>query len=232
MSRGLIRAMVLCGALCVIGAVSAPPAFAAVGEFTFGSAPATVTGSQVAQNVFSVTNTAGSQVQEKCSVATFEGTSSVASGKDLTITPEYSNCTLGGLAATVNMNGCKYTLTGSAEKTALVDITGCTTGKTMTWVKGNCTIAIGEQSALAHITFTSEGTASTMDVLANLTITGIRVTQTGSECFAPGATQSDASWSGTVTFKAFSDSGSRSATKHEHTFTEVICGTQISFTMD
>ncbi len=232
MLRKVMRVAAVCAALCALGALTASSAFAAPGEFTFGSAPATVTGSQVAQNIFSVKNTAGSQIQVKCSIATFEGTSSIKEGKDITITPEYSNCTLGGLGATVNMNGCKYTFTGSAEKTALVDIVGCTTGKTITVVKGNCTIAVGEQSALSHVVFTSEGTESTMDTLANATVTGIRSTQTGSECPAPGATQSDGTYSGTVTVKAFSDSGGRSATKHEHTFTEVICGTQISLTVD
>jgi hypothetical protein len=232
MLRNLKRGAVLCAALCALGVATASSAFAA--EFTFGAAPAAITGSQTAQNIFTVKNTAGSGIQVKCSVATFEGTSSTTSGTDLTITPTYSGCTLGGLAATVKMNGCKYTFTGagSAALTANVDIVGCTASKTITVTKGNCTIAVGEQSGLTHVVFTSEGSASEMDVLATATVSNISSTQTGSECPAPGATQSDGTYSGTVTVKAFSDSGSRSATKHEHTYEEVICGTQISVTAD
>ncbi len=232
MLRHLMRAAALCAALCALGAIAAPSAFGAAGEFTIGTSPATITGSQSSTIIIAIKNVSLTIVLIKCSVVSLEGTSSTASGRDLTLTSTSSGCTLGGLAATLHMNGCKYTLTGSAERTALLDIVGCTTGKTITATKGNCTIAIGEQAGLSHVVFTSEGTASTMDALANLTITGLKSTQTGSECPAPGATQSDGTISGTVTFKAFSDAGSRSATRDEHTYTEVICGTQVSFTVD
>ncbi len=232
MLRNLTRALALCAVLCALGGVTASAALAAPGEFTAGAAPATITGSQVATHSFEYTNAQGSFIKVKCSVATFEGTSSTASGIDLTVTPAYSSCTYAGLAAVVRMNGCKYTFTGKAEKTANVDITGCTPGKTITIKVGNCTVSIPEQSELAHVVFTNEGTASAMDSLANATITGINNTQTGSECAAPGLTSSDASYSGTTTVKAFTDSGGRSVTKLEHTYTEVICGTQVSFTVD
>jgi hypothetical protein len=232
MLRNLKRAAVLFGALCALGVVTASSAFAA--EFTFGAAPAAITGSQTEQNIFAVKNTAGSRIQVKCSVASFEGTSSTASGNELTITAEYSGCTLGGLAASVTMNGCKYTFTGagSGALTALVDVAGCTPGKTITVKKGNCTISVGEQTGLNHVTFENGGTASEMDTLARAAVSNITSTQTGSECPAPGATQSDGTYSGTVTVKAFSDLGSRTASKKEHEFAEVICGSQISVTAD
>jgi hypothetical protein len=232
MLRNLKRAAVLFAALCALGVATASSAFAA--QFTFESAPAAIKGSQVAQNIFAVTNTAGGRVQVKCSVASFEGTTSTASGNELTITPEYSGCTLGGLAATVNMNGCKYTFTGesSGALTASVDIVSCTSGKTITVKKGNCTIAVGEQIGLTDVSFISQGSASEMDVLVNAAVSNIESTQTGSECPAPGATQSCGTYSGTVTTKAFHDNGSQSATKHEHTYEEVIVGTQISVTAD
>jgi hypothetical protein len=233
MSRNLTWGAVLCSALCGLGAVATPAAFGAAGEFTFGVSPAAITGSQTAQNIFTVKNTAGSPIQVKCSVASFEGTSIAANGTDLTITPTYSGCTLGGGGGTtVHMNGCKYTLTGSASLTATVDIVSCTPSKTITITKGNCTITVPEQSELSHVLFTSGGSASEMDVLATATVGGIRSTQAGSECPAPGATQSDGTYSGTVTFKAFKDEGSRNVSKHEHSYEEVICGSQISITMD
>jgi hypothetical protein len=231
MSRTSLPAAAACAALFALCAVSAP-AFAAAGEFTIGTAPAAITGSQVAVTVFEFTNSSGSFTKFKCSVAIFEGTSSVASGTDLTITPEFGGCTFGGLAASVQMNGCKYTFTGSAALTASVDIAQCTTGKKMEIKKGNCTITIPEQNNLAHVTVASNGSVSEMDTLVTVTIAGINNTQTGSECFAPGLTSSDASYSGTVTFKAFNDSGSRNVSKHEHSYQEVICGTQVSLTVD
>ncbi len=232
MLRNLMRVAALLAALCALGVLTTAPAMAAEGEFTIGTAPAAITAEQKSQEVIAVHTISGIPISLKCSVATFEGTSSTTSGKDLTLTPTYSGCTFGGLAATVKMNGCKYTFTGSAAQTATVDVTGCTTGKTITITKGNCTIAIGEQSSLSHVIFISEGTGSTMDLLAQETVSGIKSTQTGSECPAPGSTQSDGTYSGTTTFRAFSDTGSRSVTKHEHTYSEVICGTQTSFTID
>jgi hypothetical protein len=227
-----MRAAALCAALCALGALTASSAFAA--EFTFGASPATVTGSQVEVNIFEVTNSAGGFVKVKCSEVTFEGTSSTASGKEITVTPTYGSCTLGGLAASVTMDGCRYTLTGASSpaRTASVDIVGCTPGKAITVKKGNCTITVPEQSELSHVVFDNEGTTSTMDALATATVTGINNTQTGSECPSPGLTSSDASYSGTVTVKAFSDLGSRSVSKHEHSYEEVICGSQISLTVD
>jgi hypothetical protein len=232
MLRNLMRAAALCAALCALGAVTASSAFA--GEFTFGAAPAAVTGSQVAQNVFEVTNSAGGFVKVKCSEVTFEATSSTAVTKDLTVTPTYGGCTLGGLAASVTMDGCKYTLTGesSPARTFSVDIVQCTPGKAITVKKGNCTITVPEQSELEHVVFDNEGTVSAMDALATVTISRITNTQTGSECPAPGLHSSDATYSGTVTVKAFSDLGSRNVSKHEHSYEEVICGTQISLTVD
>jgi hypothetical protein len=231
MLRNPMRAAVLCAALCTLGSVTTSSAFAAAGEFTIGTSPAAITAEQKVQEVITVKNTAGSPVSIKCSIATFEGTASTANTTDITLTPTYSGCTLGGLAATVKMNGCKYTLTGSAAQTAILDIVGCTIGKTITITKGNCTIAIGEQNNLSHFIFINEGSASEMDLLAQETVGGMKSTQTGSECPAPGATQSDGTYSGTTTIRAFIDSGSRSVTKHEHSYSEVICGSVTSITM-
>jgi hypothetical protein len=232
MLRNLVRAAALSAALCALGAIGSSTALAA-GEFTVGQAPAAITGSEVVANAFEVTNSTTLQwVKIKCSAATFEGTTSTASGTELTLTGRYTACTLGGLAAEVRMNGCKYTLTGSAALTASVDIVGCTSGKKIEIIKGNCTITVPEQTGLAHVTFTSEGTASTMDTLATATFSTINNTQTGSECPDPGLTSSDGTYKGTVTFKAFGDGGTRSATHNGHTYQEVICSSQVSLTVD
>jgi hypothetical protein len=238
MFRNSIRAALLCAALCMLGAVTTSSAFAAAGEFTInqppGASQAAITGEQRAQEIITVKNTAGSAVQIKCSVASFEGTWSKGSDTvfDLTLTGTYSGCTLGGLAATVKMNGCKTTLRGTAVQTATVDIVGCTPGKTMTVTKGNCTISFPEQAGLSHYIFISEGSASEMDLIAQETVSGMKSIQTGSECPAPGATQSEGTHSGSTTIKAFIDTGTRNVTKHEHTYSEVVCGQLTSITMD
>jgi hypothetical protein len=231
MLRNLVRAAVLSASLFVLGAISASAAFAS-GEFTVGLTPAAITGEQTTQNVLEVTNTAGGFVKVKCNVATFEGTTVFNSGTDLTITPTYSGCTLGGLAATVRMNGCKYTLTAVASHLADVDIVGCTTGKAMTIVKGNCTISVPAQNSLSSVSLANEGAAFTMDVVANFNLSFITVTQTGTECPSPGSHSFINRYTGSVTLKAFIDQGSREVIKHEHLYAEVICGIQVSFTVD
>jgi hypothetical protein len=232
MLRNVMRAAALCAALCALGALTASSAFA--GQFTTnGVSTVTFTGSQVEQNIFEVTNSAGSFIKVKCSEATFEGTSSTPSPREVTVTPTYGGCTLGGLAASVTMNGCKYTFTGESSPagTFTVDIVQCTTGKTITVKKGNCTISVPAQNNLSHVVFDNSGSASEMDIVATATVGGINNTQTGSECPAPGLTSSDASYSGTVTIRAFSDLGSRSVSKHEHSYEEVICGSLLSLTV-
>jgi hypothetical protein len=237
MLRNVMRAAALCAALCALGALTASSAFA--GQFTTnGVSTVTFTGSQgTEQNIFEITNSAGSFVKVKCSEASFEGTSSTPSPTEVTITPTYGGCTLGGLAASVTMDGCQYTLTGESSPagTFSVDIVSCTAGKAITIKKGNCTVTVPAQNNLSHVVFDSSGSASEMDIVATATVSvpsgGINNTQTGSECPAPGLTSSDASYSGSVTIRAFSDEGNRSVSKHEHSYSEVICGSLLSLTV-
>jgi hypothetical protein len=234
MLRKLMRAAVLAAALCALGAVTASAASAA-GEFTVGATPAAITGTQATTNVFEVTNSAHTGfVKTKCGIATFEGTSTAAAATELTVTPKYTECTLGGLAAEVKMNGCKYTFTSTGVRTANVDITGCTEGKKIEIIKGNCTITIPQQGPLATVTFANNAEAgSKMDATATADVTAISNTQgTGSECPSPGLTSTDGTYTGTVTIKAFEDLGGKSATHNGHTYTELICGNQVSFTVD
>jgi hypothetical protein len=86
-------------------------------------------------NVFEVTNTKAEFVKVKCSEATFEGEDTVLSATTFTVTPNYEGCTLGGLAATVSMNGCKLSFNSVSAQTASVDIIGCIAGKKITVVK-------------------------------------------------------------------------------------------------
>jgi hypothetical protein len=233
MLRNLMRAAILSAALCALGAVTASAAFGA-GEFTVGPTPAAITAEQSTLNVLEITNpTTTGFVKTKCGIATFEGTTTSTAATELTITPTYEECTLGGLAYDIKMNGCKYKFTGSGVRTANVDITGCTSGKKIELIKGNCTITIPEQGPLGTVTFVNNAAGSSMDATAMMDFTTIALTQgSGSECPDPGATSTDGKYTGSVTIKAFEDLGGRSVTKKGHTFTEVICGKQVSFTVD
>jgi hypothetical protein len=225
-----MRAIVVYMALCALGAVTASTALA-VGDFTPGTTPAAITGEQKAQNVFEVTSSGGAFVKVKCSEARYEGTIEVE-WPQVFLTPRFSSCTLGGLAATVRMNGCQFAFTSTGIRVALFEVLFCTAGKEVTIVKGNCTISIPVQ-AVGTVRFANEGGAeATMDALATLEVTTLKSTQTGSECPSPGLTSEDTRFVGTVTLKAFKDEGTREVTSFEHTYKEVICGAQVSFTVD
>ncbi len=230
MSRKLTKAAIVFAALCGLGAASAPTALA-VAEFTAGATFAAITGEQKASNAFEITTSGGSFVKVKCSEARLEGTLQ-SGGSSMTLTPIFASCTLGGLSATVRPNGCKFVFTNSGVRTGIFEILGCTAGKTYTIATGNCTISLPEQ-LVGTISYANEGSeGATMDALATLDLTTLRSTQTGSECPSPGLTSEDTHLVGTMTFKAFKEEGTREVTKQEHTYSEVICGTQVSFTVD
>jgi hypothetical protein len=231
MLRKLMRAAVLSAVLCALGAVTASAAFAA-GEFTVGAVPSFISGEQATTNVFEVTNTKGEFVKVKCSEATFEGEATVLSGTTLTVTPNYETCTLGGLAATVTMNGCEYRFNSVSAGTASVNVVNCTPGKTIVVVKGNCTISIGEQGPLSTVTFTNAGSGSTADSLATADVTSITNTQTGSECPDPGLESSDGKYTGTVTVKAWEIAGTSEPTVKGHKHKHWTKGVQRSFKVD
>jgi hypothetical protein len=107
---------------------------------------------------------------------------------ELTTTPTYAGCQAFGQAATIDTNGCKFTVTnksGAGVTTALqsyIDITGCTTGKVIEITPQlNCLLTIPEQHNLGHVGFTNEGTAPNEDVKLTATVTGIKY-QSHNEC--------------------------------------------------
>jgi hypothetical protein len=153
----------------------------------------------------------------KCTNLQFEGKISYVSGQqvtanELTITPTYSGCTaLIGLAATVQMNGCKYTVTDSQANplTGLVDITGCTEGKKITVSAGlgGCMTTIGEQSNLSHVTF-ADVAGNPHHVTDSFTVTGIAYEMHGVLCGHPTTVvTNNSSYSGGTTLKAYKKTG-------------------------
>jgi hypothetical protein len=131
-----------------------------------------------------------------------------------TLTPQYTGCTGFGQPAAVQMNGCKWTLTGTgqAANTWAVDVVGCTAGKQIVDSTGGfCEIKTPEQSTIGgHITFAQTGT----DITGQITLTGIKYQVAGPLCgHTNNVTTSDGEYQGSVTARAFEDAGD---TQKEH----------------
>jgi hypothetical protein len=189
-----------------------------------------VTGTQSTQHVF--VTSAG---EVKCTNGQLEGTVPFTSGTQvtedhITVTPTYSGCTGFGLAATVQMNGCKYTITGTHTPvggqpqtnalTAWVDVTGCTEGKKITVNAGfgGCVATVGEQHTLSHVTFTNVP-GQLHHVTDKATVTGIAYELHGGLCGHPTTViTNNGSYTGGTTLKAFEKTGEHEVTEHGHKF--------------
>lgn len=187
-------------ALVAMSAIGASAAQAAAGELDIGAAPATLTGQQTTALKFKMT---ASGLTTQCSTEKLHGTTAATSVSEATVTLETSGCTLGGTAATLDKNGCKYTLTGGvAANTAQVDYVGCATGKHYTITQGSCEITIKEQGPLSHIVFSNP---TGQDVNANFTIQGIHYEGEGGCGTGVIGTHTDGDLTGEMTINAFHD---------------------------
>ncbi len=235
--KALGLAIVAVGAMSM--AVAASVQAAELHATTQGSA--VLTGQQTQQHVFQTQ--AGTVT---CGTANFEGTvasqGTQVTAQEATITPTYSGCEAFGLNATVQMNGCKYTITGKANTntgattalTSYVDVSGCTSGKqiVVNAAGGLCTATIPEQHNLSHLVYKDEGTpgTSTEDVGVDVTVSGITYELHGLFCPGGGATglRHDGTYHGKATFKAFVDSpGQQQVTEHGHQFNKPNEGAQV-----
>ncbi len=233
-------------AVLAIGAmiVSAAQAAGELEVHTDANGRANLTGSRTgpehAEHMFvSAGTTPSGKITVRCKVATFEGTVSMgpANGKtnviELSVLPTYAECSAASLTAHVTMNGCRYQFKWVAEKTATVNITGCTAGKTIevdVTAYGTCKLTIGEQGPINHAKLVNKGGGGTneMHVTVEMALTGITYTESAA-CPDPGV-HSSGPYTGNFTLKAFKDAGGKEVTKHSHTYTELICGTQLGVT--
>src|SRR5262249_9148925 len=131
-------------------------------------------------------------------------------------------------AATVKLNGCKYTLTGQAELTAEVDLTGCTTGKRVEISVTGCTATIPEQTGLSHIVFTNLATTP-KTVEGNITVQGIAYEFDGTLCpEAQGVLHHDGDYTGKAVVKAYEDQGAtEQVTTNGHQYSKLLPGSQV-----
>jgi len=232
-------------AAAALAAFAAPQAQAS--SFDLGVSPAVVTGASEAgqEQLFSLQNTAKTvTANTKCQVGTLEGTTEGQTTEEITVTPTYGTgkgesseaqgCTTGGIKSQVIMNGCKYTITGAGqvEKTAIVDIVGCTSGKQIeiNASLGGCSLKIPEQNGRPHIVFTVVSLIP-LHIIAHFTLFGLKATQSGGAACPDGAvpeTSENLTYSGTFTIKLFKDRGTAQVTRHKHQYTEHLCGEQVN----
>ncbi len=215
-------------------------------ELHVGAGPsATITGTQTFtwQNNFKLTV---SGAETKCSNAQFEGTvqggqkfPATTTAQELTVTPTYSGCLTAGLSSQIVMNGCKYTITGvhffTFSKTAWLDFTGCTSGKSIEIKLTGCTVTVPQQTGLSHLTFSDVFN----EVEASLTVQGFTYELHGVACPKPINGQAvevtklthDGDYTGGIRFKAFTDFGTGLQLQHNHQYTYSIPETQVSLSV-
>jgi len=224
----------LLGAACLLACVvgSAAPAGAqAAGEFHLDGTPVALRG----ESTEAVTFTVFGGLPIKCSAVSFEGRSVAQTTLELALTPSFQACkgVIGGIGET-KMNGCRFTLTGSAELTAILGIAGCTVGKRIELKAAFCTFTFPEQN-LSHVVFENqnpgagkEDETSTKHLGATFTISGLLYTAAGPSCPSPGE-HSDGTFNAKVTLKAYQITEEKLVTKDGHQFTEsgIGIGTQV-----
>lgn len=132
---GLVMAAVF-----AMSAVSVSAASAA--EFHAETAPVTLSGSQSSTHVF--TTAAGTVT---CKVATFSGSSSVKTTKEITMTPKYENCTaFGFISVPIDVKGdYLFTANGDIHVNGefLITTPGCTTTVSKQTIKGGNSFSNG-----------------------------------------------------------------------------------------
>lgn len=165
----------------------------------------------------------------KCEQAFFEATVTKVSGtqvtaQDVTATPRYTGCQAFGTSANIDVNGCKYTLTGASQPalTALVDVTGCTSGKGIEITTAICRMTVPAQNSISHLVFAN---TTAQDVDVSITASAITYQADGPLCpnMATGQTLNDGTYVGQATFQAREDKGSGAATTHNgHEYTPLL----------
>lgn len=225
--KSLSLAFVAIGTMSIIAASAAQAA-----EFHAEGGPnVSVTGAQTEAFKLQLT---GSGATVNCTQVLFEGTlqggtSQQTTAQEITLTPTHTGCSAFGLAATVEMNGCKFTITaaGQAANTTVLDIAGCTVGKSIQAKTAGCTITVPEQTGLSHaVGATNAGPPK--DIEVQTTLQGITYQLSGAACSGTtGVTTHDADLVGKATFRAFVDNGSELATHLGHQYNKLKCGAQL-----
>ncbi len=154
-------------AVLVLGAAFASFASAA-DDLTAEKYPVKITGNNDPSSAILKT-TAGSH---ECTTSTLTATllNSSSSTPSLTVTPDYSGCTCLGVACTIDMNGCDYTVLMIIAETKSLVIIHCTVGNEITLTSSKCVIHIPAQENLGTITWKNIGAGATREVTGTIAI--------------------------------------------------------------
>ena len=197
------KALGLCFvAVFAFSAVAASAAQAA--EYHAEKGPVYYTGTS-SDNVFTITHSP-TNVAVKCSVTKVKGENASANATTVTVHPEYETCTLNGVKATIATNACNYQFNQpNASNVATVNIVGCVAGAPITVTSTGCTLKVTNQGPLSSVTFDNEGTGTTRDIKATVSITGITAEQS-SGCPGGAGTFATSDYTGSVTVLGYSNS--------------------------
>jgi hypothetical protein len=234
-----IKALAL-ASVAVAAIAGAGASAAQAGELAIGVQPAILTAHSEAgqQNVFVLDAGGGNFFSGICATGAFEGTTTGQAINEWTVTPtfgtgkgnpaEVQGCTFGGVKAQVLMNACKYTFKGAghAANTFTVDIVGCTNGKQIEIKTALCTVDIPMQNGLSHVIGKQ---LNEQEVTLDVLLGKITTTQTGAGCPNGNNFQAaNTAFASSTIMTAYKDNMTAQVTKHQHQYTEHLCGTQVS----
>jgi hypothetical protein len=169
-------------AFVAVLAMTALAAASAQAHFSSAAYPAVASGEQTEKHEF--TTVAGTV---KCSTANFTSGSISETSSTLTVTPEYKTCTIAGIGATVNMNGCDYVFSvdsssgGVSNLNTAVNCPGGSGPIKVNVTGSTCEIQIGAASngSLNGLTTTN----ASPNVTGAINVTGITYTVVnGNKC--------------------------------------------------
>ncbi len=158
-----IKALVVLAVAAFAMAIGTSSASAAISEFASEKYATNLTGQQTNEHVFK-TKTG----EIKCKIAQLTGTLA-AKSPTVSLTPSYAMCNLGGLAATVTMNGCTFKMEAGLEVggggASLGGMTLVCAGGNQVVIKiVNCEIKIPGQEPLGFIDYKNNAGEQELEV--------------------------------------------------------------------
>ena len=180
---------------------------ASAAELHSESAPVVITGTQEGAGAYDV-----QFGQVACTTVDLDATTPAGATTDTTITlvPFSGGCTFGGVATTVDTNGCHFMFHIASATSATVTIE-CPPGQELTLTGGNkCTLHVAGGQDVGTVTLANIGSGATREVTANLGgLSSITYTQTPGtgvgKCTA--VTTSNGKLTGSATFTGETDTG-------------------------
>lgn len=190
MIRNLKLIVLTTGALLLLGGLTASSASATSIWFEGEEGIQTLTAEQEPDtwDIFTITGGTGGEKAWTCRHAHYTNETATVdtTESEIELTPTYGECSLGGISATLKLNGCDYrfynpTTNASGQRTASTQIT-CPAGKVIETESSlfgtrKCLITFPPQIPAGHVIFTNTGIGFDRDVTATVTLNGIQYTE-------------------------------------------------------